>query len=128
MKKYFFISFFWMLFSACSNSVPGNYSLVKPAEFATAIDHDKNYVLLDVRTPEEFAAGSISNAININFHDEDFSRQIAELDRNTTYYIYCRSGNRSHKASKMMQQMDFKKVIELDGGIVAWQKEGMQVK
>src|SRR4051812_31188353 len=67
--------------------------------FKAAMDNDKDYLLLDVRTPEEYSAGKLANSVNIDFNDEDFKEQIAKLDKSKTCYVYCRSGNRSHKAA-----------------------------
>jgi rhodanese-related sulfurtransferase len=74
-------------------------------------------VLIDVRTPEEFAAGHLPNALNINVESADFETQIAALDKNTTYGIYCRSGNRSTVASDKMAQAGFTSLINSTAGL-----------
>ena len=58
----------------------------------------KNVVLIDVRTPEEYVNGHVKGAKNLNFMDESFQAQVATLDKNKRYYLYCASGNRSGKA------------------------------
>lgn len=78
-----------------------------------------NAVLLDVRTRDEFALGALPKAKNIDFWSNDFASKIAALDKSKTYYLYCRSGNRSGKACSMMTSLGFK-AYNLDGGIGAW--------
>ncbi|QJX48495.1 rhodanese-like domain-containing protein [Hymenobacter taeanensis] len=68
-------------------------------------------VLLDVRTPEEYAAGHLSNAQNVNFRAADFTTQVSQLDPTKTYVLYCASGNRSGKATVLFQEKGFKNVI-----------------
>ena len=58
----------------------------------------KNVVLIDVRTPEEFVNGHVKGAQNLNFMDENFQQEVAKLNKNKRYYLYCASGNRSGKA------------------------------
>jgi len=83
---------------------------------------DKNAVIIDVRTPEEFTAGHLKNAVNADFYDSaQFSRYLDSLDKNNRYLVYCRSGNRSRQARKLMEEKGFTKVSDLDGGITAWQ-------
>jgi len=81
---------------------------------------EPDVVLLDVRTPEEIAQGKIEGAIEINFYDENFSAKMKGLEKDKTYLIYCRSGNRSGKACKIMSEQGFKKLYNLKGGYTAW--------
>ena len=90
-----------------------------------AIQNIENLVVLDVRTPEEFADGHIDGAININFYDDNFREQLEALDKSVPYLLHCRSGNRSNKALKIMRALGFQKVIHLDGGILAWNEAGL---
>lgn len=82
-------------------------------------------VVLDVRTPEEFAAGHLEGAIMIDFYSPDFATDIAELDRDVPYLLYCRSGNRSSQARALMADLGFSDVADLDGGIQAWAAAGL---
>lgn len=84
-------------------------------------------VVLDVRTPEEFAAGHLAGAVNVNLESGSFESDIAGLDQATPYAVYCRSGNRSGQAMGIMQDAGFTDVAHLDGGIVAWQQAGGQL-
>ena len=70
-----------------------------------------DFILLDVRTPQEFSTGHIKGALNINFSAPDFTSKIDELDKSATYLVYCKVGGRSSKAMKLMQEKGFKKVF-----------------
>jgi phage shock protein E len=72
-------------------------------------------VLLDVRTPAEFAAGHLRGARNVNFLSTDFADQVAKLDPNATYVLYCKSGNRATQAGTLMLQKGFKNVVNAGG-------------
>ncbi|MDR2222842.1 MAG: rhodanese-like domain-containing protein [Flavobacteriaceae bacterium] len=80
----------------------------------------KKVQLVDVRTPEEYAAGTIEYAENIDFLNEDFKTNISKLNKKEPVYVFCKSGKRSANAKKVMQEMGFKKVYELKGGYAAW--------
>lgn len=81
-------------------------------------------VVLDVRTPGEFAAGHIENAINIDVEGMTFDSEIAKLDKNVEYALYCHSGRRSAIAAEKMTKAGFNKVANLEGGIISWQSAG----
>jgi len=96
---------------------------VNVAAFAALIDTSETGLLLDVRTDREFAMGHIRGATQIDFYRDDFQEELAKLDPNVPVYVYCRSGNRSGQAAKMMMSMRFKTVYNLEGGIGAWARE-----
>jgi len=82
------------------------------------------FVILDVRTPEEFAEGHVSGAVNLNLMAPDFERRLGVLDRGKTYLVYCRTGNRSAKAIQAMGRLGFRSAYHMFEGIVGWQKKG----
>lgn len=84
---------------------------------------EEGIVLLDVRTPEETAEGMIEGAQEIDFRADNFQEQIAGLDKDATYLVYCRSGGRSASACSMMQEMGFENVYNLVGGYQRWAAE-----
>jgi len=87
-------------------------------------NQNKNdYVILDVRTPGEFADGHIPGAININVMDPSFNNKIESMDKSKDYYVICRSGGRSGSACGKMSKMGFDKVHNLVGGMMGWQGE-----
>ena len=82
---------------------------------------DNTIQLLDVRTQEEFNAGYIMNAANINFFDDDFITQVSsKLDKDKPVYLYCKVGGRSGKASKKLKEAGFSKIYDLEGGFDKW--------
>lgn len=84
-------------------------------------------ILIDVRTPAEYAEGHVPGALLININDTDFSKEIAKLDTAKQYYVYCRSGVRSTRAQRAMQQQGFKNVCNVEGGILRMKKEGVEL-
>ena len=92
---------------------------------ATIADAPDDLVILDVRTAEEFAEGHIEGATMIDFYSEDFAAQIAELDPDVPYVLYCRSGNRSGQTRSIMSELGFASVEDVDGGVISWQTAGL---
>lgn len=82
------------------------------------------FVVLDVRTPREFAEERIEGAVNLDFHSPAFRAELAKLDRGKSYWLYCRTGNRSGKALQVMRELGFQDVIHLAAGIVGWKEKG----
>ncbi len=89
--------------------------------------NDPNFVILDVRTPQEFQAGHIRGAVNIDFYAPDFQKQLDQLDKTKTYFVYCRTGHRSGQAVQIMKQLGFQHIYELRGGIMNWLQAGLPV-
>lgn len=84
----------------------------------------KDVQLVDVRTPAEYNAGKIDDAINIDFmNQKTFKEAFEKLDKTKTLYIYCRSGNRSQKSIPFLKAMGFKDIYDLKGGYNAWSKQ-----
>lgn len=98
-----------------------NYKNLDPADFKKAIAETENALVLDVRTPAEIAGGKIEGAIELDFFAADFANKILELDQDKTYFVYCRSGNRSGQACSFMAQNGFPTPVNLQGGIMAWE-------
>ena len=113
------------LLTGCSSS---NEALKKvdPVEFSEVVAQP-GVIVLDVRTPAEFSAGHIANAININLEGSDFATEVSKLDKNATVAVYCRSGNRSGVATEQMAALGFTDMYDMQGGIVEWQAAGGQV-
>ena len=79
-----------------------------------------NVVLVDVRTPDEFNDGHLDNAMNIDWLGDSFSAEFEEIEKNQTIYLYCRSGKRSADATKFLDSLGYKNVVNLEGGYIAW--------
>jgi len=81
----------------------------------------KDVQLVDVRTPDEYNAGKIDDAINIDyFNQETFKKEFEKLDKNKPIYVYCKSGHRSHESAVLLEEMGFKEIYDLEGGYMAW--------
>ncbi len=89
---------------------------------------ENSYVLLDVRTPEEFSAGHLKGAENHDFYRENFEEQIDELDKRKKYLVYCKSGGRSRQTMFLMRDLGFEEVYNLAGGITAWNDHGFEIE
>lgn len=103
-------------------------TLLAPQDAEALIAGDGDVRVLDVRTPEEYAEGHVAGATLIDFYAPDFADRIAELDREATYVVYCRSGNRSGQATALMAQQGFASVNDVDGGVVAWEAAGLPLE
>lgn len=102
----------------------GIYKTISTEEAKSLITENQgniNFVILDIRTPEEFTEGHIDGAQNVDYYDS-FDSEITKLDKNRAYLIYCRSGNRSNMAKDIFKQLGFKEIYELDGGYNLWQE------
>lgn len=111
--------------SACGGATATDgVRLVDASSAAESVDQPGT-VVLDIRTPQEYAEARIDGAVNIDFYATDFADSIAELPRDASYVMYCRSGNRSAEAAKLMKDLGFEDVSELDGGILSWANAGL---
>lgn len=112
--------------TAC-NSKASNVEVVSPEVFQTKISQDYDAYLLDVRQPEEYEAGHLKGAHLLNWLDSDqFMAKAGELDKSKTIYVYCRSGRRSNEAANYLAGLGYK-VVDMDGGILAWEKSGRPI-
>lgn len=89
-------------------------------EFKDKMADKENVVVLDVRSLTEFKGGNIDNALNIDVLKGDFKEKVAKLDKEKTYLVYCRSGNRSMSASSILCDLGFEKIYNLSNGYSAW--------
>ena len=98
------------------------YLNISPAEAREKMNKVKNVLILDVRTPMEFSEEHIDGAINIPV--QEIEKRLDELKKYKNYEIivYCRSGNRSMRASEILVKNGFKYVYNLSGGIIEWKK------
>ena len=118
MKNFSFIATILLIFSSCDNSVD-KFEILDYMDFKNQIVN--NVQLIDVRTSEEFNAGHIEGAINIDFKNEEvFYQSFQRLNKKNPVYVYCRSGNRSKKSADKLLEMGFSKVYDLKGGYIDW--------
>jgi len=117
---------FSILIGACSIG-QGNETtktLLSPSEFQEATK-EEGIQLIDVRTSSEFQQGFIEGAMNMDWNGPDFSAETAKLDKTKTVMVYCLGGGRSAQAATWLREQGFKKVLELDGGMMNWRSEGL---
>jgi rhodanese-related sulfurtransferase len=130
--------------SACAGQPPTSASSIAPPGAASSLAvqnvsvsdayalvqknlGNANFVILDVRTPEEFQGGHLAGAVNIDFNAQDFQSKIRELDKSQQYLVYCRSGSRSAQASQYMVSQGFTHVLNMLQGITEWAAAGYPV-
>jgi rhodanese-related sulfurtransferase len=121
MRKILFFTLIIAFFTVACQSQNGNGSseVLSVADYKTQIAAE-GIQLVDVRTPQEYEAGYIGEAVNIDFLNDNFATEIQQLDKTKPVYIYCRSGNRSARAAQQMQELGFREVYDLKGGYRAW--------
>lgn len=111
-------------YTGCSAQSDGIHILA-PKDFIEQAKADTTSIILDVRTPGEYQEEHVAGAQHLDFlNSEAFDEGIKRLDKSHTYYVYCRSGKRSHHACIKMQKQGFK-VFDMEGGILNWKKLGM---
>jgi len=125
MKKLIVVlSGVFMLVASCM--LGQNKNDIQIDEFQKKIATE-NYILVDVRTSEEYADGYLEGALNIDYYSATFSEDISKLGLETPVLVYCRSGNRSGKSMKIMYDMGFNEVKNLIGGYTGWVSENNSV-
>ncbi len=80
----------------------------------------QDYLLIDVRTPEEYQEGTIPSAINIDVENDAFRSEVEKIDKNTPLIIFCKLGGRSETAAEILSNIGFTNVKEIEGGFEAW--------
>lgn len=119
MKKLLLATFASLIFMACNSQETEHYKVLTADQYEQAVA-EQNVQIIDVRTADEFADGYIKGAKNINIQNKNFELIANDLDKEKPVYIYCRSGMRSAKAGKTLEEMGFKEIYDLKGGILAW--------
>ena len=95
---------------------------LNPSTFASRYKEEPNGALLDVRTAGEFKGGYIPGAVNLDLMRSDFASKVNQLDKDKTYFVYCRSGSRSAQACSILTSKGFK-AVNLSGGVGSWRGE-----
>ena len=113
------------MFTGCagtSNNRTNTYRQITMDEAVDMMAQESDYIILDVRRPDEFAAGHIPNAINVP-NETIGTAEISELpDKNQLIMVYCRSGRRSKEASEKLIKLGYTNIVEF-GGILDWKGE-----
>jgi rhodanese-related sulfurtransferase len=131
MHKLAYLLLVSVLVAACGGTAtvasPGIQTVAPSAAERVIESAPANLVVLDVRTPDEFASGHLAGATNVDFYASDFRSRLEALDKTATYVVYCHSGNRSGQATTTMKDLGFEAVYNVDGGIAAWEQSGLSV-
>ncbi|HET7645605.1 MAG TPA: rhodanese-like domain-containing protein [Candidatus Limnocylindria bacterium] len=105
-----------LLLAACGGpAVAPGAGTVRELSEAQAVAELPSRVIIDVRTPAETADGMLAGALNIDFQAPDFRERIGQLDRDASYLLYCRTGNRSAQAAAVMAELGFADVVDAGG-------------
>ena len=112
---------------ATAGALEGIGTISPQTAAALADSPPADLVVLDVRTPEEYAEGHLDGAVLVDFYEADFAAQLAALDPEVPYLVYCRSGNRSSQTLAIMDELGFESAVDVDGGIVAWAGAGLPI-
>lgn len=123
MKQLFFLLLAVSGFSCGTPNLQGQ-SKLNPNAFESLLAKDKSIQLVDVRTPEEYAAGHLEGAQLMDFYDSNFAAQLGKLDKTKPVAVYCAAGGRSGSAAEQLTKMGFKQVYDLAGGMRAWRSAG----
>ena len=125
MKKLIPILLSALMLSGCagtSDKQTNTYRSITMDEALTVMAEETGYIILDVRRPDEFAAGHIPNAINVP-NETIGAEEIPELpDKDRLIMVYCRSGRRSKEASEKLVKLGYTNIVEF-GGILDWKGE-----
>ncbi|TRW23947.1 rhodanese-like domain-containing protein [Flavobacterium zepuense] len=127
MKNLLYILFIALTFTSCQGQHKKGVELVPPSTFEKEMAADKGQII-DVRTPKEYKSGHIADAINMHVYDADFAKQVDSLDKSKTVYVYCKAGGRSAEAVEHLKSKGFEHIVELDGGMDAWNEANKPVK
>jgi len=105
------------------SSAKSQFVNMNAIEAAKILKEKPEAVVLDIRTPKEYAEGHIPDAINIDYKADSFQSELEKLDRDTTYLMHCRSGRRSANSLEIFEKLGFRHVIHMDDGILGWQED-----
>ena len=120
MLRFFLFSLLFVY--SCQIFESKEISVISDAQFNEIQDTD--YILVDVRTTEEYESGHIQNAVNFDFYSESFQKEILSLDKSASIILYCRTQNRSTKTANYLKENGYKEITVLEGGITSWVKNG----
>ncbi len=109
------------LMLSCNTRTPAEgVQVLACQDFDTKLKETENAQLIDVRTAEEYAGGTIGAAVNIDYYADDFKEQMARLDKTKPVFVFCAKGGRSGEASAICSELGFNVVYDLEGGYTAW--------
>ena len=114
--------FFLLLTCSCQIFDSSEINVISDTQFIEIKNTD--YILVDVRTIEEYESGYIQDAVNFDFYSELFQKEILSIDKSSSIILYCRTQNRSTKTANYLKENGYKEIAVLEGGISKWIKNG----
>ena len=117
-----FVFFSLLLVYSCQIFESKEISVISNTQFTEIQDTD--YILVDVRTAEEYESGHIQDAVNFDFYSESFQNDILTLDKSSSIILYCRTQNRSTKTANYLKENGYNEISVIAGGITSWVKNG----
>jgi len=117
-----------LIISACQDSSSeaqtssGIFKTISKVDFAKRMEEQPVHLLIDVRTPSEYARGTINTAKNVDWNSVNFEAEISKLDKSKPVFIFCQKGGRSGKALSKIKRLGFNEVYDLQGGYSGWEK------
>jgi len=121
----FLIVFISISIFSCKGQTSKNVINTDPKSFSEKITATPNAQIIDVRTPQEFAGGHIDKAINIDWLGDNFEANVQKLDKTKPVFVYCKTNNRSPIAAKKLEELGFKTIYNMQGGLLKWDAEGL---
>ena len=110
-----------------SNQILEDIGIQEAFDLIQSNQGNPDFVIVDIRTPEEFNEGYIEDAVNVDFYSETFREDLNKFEKSKVYFIYCRSGNRSGRAMPIMKELGFQEVYNLSACIKDWIAERLPV-
>ena len=116
------IFFSLLLVFSCQIFESTEINIISDAQYIEIQDTD--YILVDVRTLEEYESGHIQDAKHFDFYSESFQKEILSLDKSSSIILYCRTQNRSTKTANYLKESGYNEITVIAGGITSWVKNG----
>jgi len=124
IQKFILGILFSSVLMACGQHKLGSET-IDATSFKERMEKTTEKIILDVRTPEEFKEGALAGANNLNIYDADFEQKVNQLDHSKTIFVYCKAGGRSSNAVSILSKNGFKSIVELKGGLMAWNNQNL---
>ena len=121
----FLIALLTVSLFSCKGQTSKNVIEIDPKTFSQKIAAVTNSQVIDVRTPEEFAAGHLDQAINIDWLDDNFEANVQKLDKTKPVFVYCKTNTRSPRAARKLEELGFSTIYNMQGGLLKWDAEGL---
>ena len=117
-------TFLFLIFS-CSFLIP-EINFISSSDL-NELEEDE-YILIDVRTTDEYQSGFIQNAVNIDYYSEMFNSDILSFEKDSKIILYCRTNNRSAKSANLLLDNGYLDINVIEGGITSWVKSGNDIE